>query len=77
MPSVLIVDDEPNIRRMVERTAGQRRYDLREATNGAEGAPSQSSCDPDVALVDLMMPGNMDGLASLARSVNASRTCRS
>lgn len=66
MPSVLIVDDEPNIRRMVGALLANEGYDLREATNGAEGVTLAVNCDPDVALVDLMMPGNMDGLAVLA-----------
>ncbi|MFN8571677.1 MAG: sigma-54 dependent transcriptional regulator [Gemmatimonadaceae bacterium] len=66
MPSVLIVDDEPNIRRMVGALLANEGYDLREASTGAEGLTLALNCDPDVALVDLMMPGNMDGLGVLA-----------
>ena len=37
MPSVLIVDDEPNIRRMVGALLGAEGYDVRDAADGAAG----------------------------------------
>ena len=67
MPSVLIVDDEPNIRRMVGALLAAEGYDVRDAADGRTGLALAESVDPDVALVDLMMPGDMDGLALLAR----------
>jgi PleD family two-component response regulator len=49
MPSVLIVDDEPNIRRMVGRPAGAEGYEVRDAADGAAASrsrptPSRTSC---------------------------------
>lgn len=67
MPSVLIVDDEPNIRRMVGALLSAEGYDVRDAANGAAGLMLAQASEPDVALVDLMMPGELDGLALLAR----------
>ena len=67
LPSVLIVDDEPNIRRMVGALLRAEGYDVRDAADGAAGLASAESVEPDVALIDLMMPGNMDGLALLER----------
>jgi two-component system nitrogen regulation response regulator NtrX len=67
MPSVLIVDDEPNIRRMVGALLTAEGYDVRDAANGTAGLLLAQSSEPDVALVDLMMPGELDGLALLAR----------
>jgi two-component system nitrogen regulation response regulator NtrX len=67
MPSVLIVDDEPNIRRMVGALLGAEGYDVRDAATGAVGLTLADAAEPDVALVDLMMPGELDGLAVLAR----------
>lgn len=66
MPSVLIVDDEANIRRMVAALLSTEGYDVRDATNGAQGLLAAESVKPDVALIDLMMPGEMDGLDLLA-----------
>lgn len=67
MPSVLIVDDEPNIRRMVGALLNAEGYDVRDAADGAAGLLQAQSSEPDVALVDLMMPGELDGLALLAK----------
>ena len=67
MPSVLIVDDEPNIRRMVAALLSAEGYDVRDAADGTTGLSLAETIEPDVALVDLMMPGELDGLGLLAR----------
>src|SRR5687768_11699171 len=66
MPSVLIVDDEPNIRRMVGALLASEGYEVREAPDGARGVALAVEAEPDVALVDLMMPGELDGMGVLA-----------
>ena len=66
MPSVLIVDDEPNIRRMVGALLASEGYEVREAADGARGVALATEAEPDVALVDLMMPGELDGMSVLA-----------
>jgi len=66
MPSVLIVDDEPNIRRMVGALLASEGYEVREAADGARGVALATDAEPDVALVDLMMPGELDGMGVLA-----------
>jgi two-component system nitrogen regulation response regulator NtrX len=67
MPSVLIVDDEPNIRRMVGALLASEGYEVRDAAEGAEGLARIAESCPDVVLLDLMIPGELDGLATLAR----------
>src|SRR5881397_991405 len=67
MPSVLIVDDEPNIRRMVGALLGAEGYEVRDAQDGATGLVRALESEPDVLLLDLMMPGELDGMATLAR----------
>jgi DNA-binding NtrC family response regulator len=67
MPSVLIVDDEPNIRRMVGALLGAEGYDVRDAADGMSGLTRADQDEPDVALIDLMMPGTLDGLGLLAK----------
>jgi two-component system nitrogen regulation response regulator NtrX len=67
MVSVLIVDDEPNIRRMVGALLGAEGYDVRDASDGAAGLVRARESEPDVVLLDLMMPGELDGLATLAK----------
>ncbi len=67
MPSVLIVDDEVNIRRMVGALLGSEGYDVLDAPDGRAGLTLAEAHAPDIALVDLMMPGDLDGLALLER----------
>ena len=67
MPSVLIIDDEPNIRRMVGALLSAEGYEVRDAPDGVTGLSRAVESDPDVLLLDLMMPGELDGMATLAR----------
>src|SRR4051812_23155780 len=67
MSSVLIVDDEPNIRRMVGALLASEGYEVRDAAEGAAGLVRVAESCPDAVLLDLMMPGELDGLATLER----------
>ena len=67
MASVLIVDDEPNIRRMVGALLAGEGYEVRDAANGAQGLAKADEAEPDAVMLDLMMPGELDGMATLAR----------
>jgi two-component system nitrogen regulation response regulator NtrX len=67
MPSVLIIDDEPNIRRMVGALLAAEGYETRDAPDGATGLTRAIDSEPDVVLLDLMMPGQLDGMATLGR----------
>lgn len=67
MSSVLIVDDEPNIRRMVGALLVSEGYEVRDAAEGAMGLARVAESCPDVVLLDLMIPGELDGIATLAR----------
>lgn len=63
----MIVDDEPNIRRMVAALLSAEGYEVLEAANGAQGLAKAADGEPDAVLLDLMMPGDLDGMATLAR----------
>src|SRR5579863_1053304 len=67
MASVLIVDDEPNIRRMLAALLAGEGYEVRDAPDGESGVAAAAEVPPDAVLLDLMMPGRLDGLATLAR----------
>jgi two-component system nitrogen regulation response regulator NtrX len=64
-PRVLLVDDEPNIRRMVGALLQQEGYETADAPNGAAALAAVRDAAPDAILLDLMMPGGPDGLATL------------
>ncbi len=65
MPSVLIVDDEPNIRRMIGALLTAEGYEVRDAADGRAAVVAADEAMPDVVLLDLMMPAAADGLATL------------
>src|SRR5687768_18549288 len=52
---------------MVGALLGSEGYDVREAPEGAQGVARAIEGEPDVVLLDLMMPGELDGIATLAR----------
>src|ERR671929_84456 len=67
MSEILIVDDETNIRRMVGALLSAEGFTTREAPNGASGVAAATEHEPDAVLLDLMIPGELDGMATLAR----------
>ncbi len=55
-PSVLVVDDEPNIVVSLEFLMKQAGYDARIARNGEEALKALEERAPDLMLLDVMMP---------------------
>jgi two-component system, NtrC family, nitrogen regulation response regulator NtrX len=64
---VLLVDDEANIRRMLGALLQTEGFDVVEAANGNSALLLLGSIDPDVVLLDLLMPPGPDGLETLTR----------
>jgi CheY-like chemotaxis protein len=60
MPCVLVVEDEPALRRMLTFTLRDAGFDVRTAANGRAGLEDVSLKEPDVVVLDLEMPV-MDG----------------
>lgn len=57
LPSMLIVDDEPSNRRLLERYLRGEGYRVRCACDGPEALELARQEAPDVVLLDVMMPG--------------------
>jgi two-component system, OmpR family, KDP operon response regulator KdpE len=55
--SVLIVDDDPNIRKLLNANLARRNYAVQEAVNGKQAIVSMEQNVPDLAILDLVMPG--------------------
>jgi len=66
MPSVLIVDDDPKLLKMLQRTLTYEGLTVFTATNGLEALPLVHSQQPDMIIADWMMP-KMDGLSFIQR----------
>ena len=61
MPSVLVVDDEPAVRRALERALLLESYDVVLAADGREALDRLAEHPADAVILDVMMPG-IDGL---------------
>jgi len=68
-PNILVVDDEPQITRVLKTTLASHGYSIRTAHDGDEAVQLMKDWPPDLVITDLRMP-NMDGLA-LCRHVRA------
>jgi two-component system nitrogen regulation response regulator NtrX len=66
VPSVLVVDDESNIRRMLRGLLESEGYRVSEASDGGAGVERAVTEDPDAVLLDLAMP-RLDGLSALRK----------
>ena len=66
MPILLIVDDDPKLLKMLQRTLVYEGLTVLTANNGLEALPIVDAHQPDLLIVDWMMP-KMDGLALLRR----------
>jgi len=66
---VLIVDDEPQITRVLRTALSTQGYSLRIAANGVEGMEAVHTWKPDLVITDVSMP-QMDGV-ELCREIRA------
>jgi two-component system alkaline phosphatase synthesis response regulator PhoP len=60
-PTILLVDDDPDIREFVTFNLAKEGYTVVTAKDGAEGVEAVKKHRPDLVLLDVMMPG-MDGI---------------
>ena len=65
-PVVVLIEDEPEIRRFLRATLTGQGYRLFEATTGADGLVEIASRQPEVVIVDLGLP-DIDGLEVIRR----------
>ena len=63
---ILIIDDNPDLLRVVQLCLARENYEVFTAQNGKEGLQRTYSTQPDLVILDVMMPG-MDGWDVLSR----------
>jgi DNA-binding response OmpR family regulator len=63
---ILVVDDEPHIRRVLDAMLGNEGFDVVLASEGAEGLRAVMAGHIDLVILDLLMPG-ASGLEVLAK----------
>ena len=71
--TVLVVEDEPQIRRLLRTSLMGKSYRIMEAASGREGMAMAASHGPDLIILDLGLP-DMDGLDVIREVRRWSRT---
>lgn len=66
MPTVLIVDDDPRLLKMLQRTLFYENLSVFTANNGLEALPLVEEQRPDLIILDWLMP-KMDGLTFIQK----------
>src|SRR5512146_1848025 len=69
---ILVVDDEPQITRVLRTTLSAQGYDVRTADDGQSALEVLQAWTPDLVITDLAMP-RMDGLELCKRLRSASQ----
>lgn len=64
MARILVVDDQVDIRRLIRIALG-RSHEVAEAEDGVAGLAMARRFRPDLVVLDVMMPGGLDGLQVL------------
>jgi two-component system, OmpR family, phosphate regulon response regulator PhoB len=61
MKRILIVEDQAEIRKLIRMTLEFEDFELFEAGDGGAGLLMVDKAMPDLVLLDVMMPGELDG----------------
>jgi len=69
--SILVVDDDPDVRGFIVTSLEEQGYRVREASDGHEGLAAIERETPDLVVLDFIMPG-LSG-ADVARQIRAKR----
>lgn len=65
MPDILIVDDNADIRRLL-KVSLQSEFEVQEAPDGRTALQMIRELHPKIVMLDVMMPGEMNGLQVLS-----------
>jgi DNA-binding response OmpR family regulator len=73
---ILIVEDSDSIRHLIETLVAARGHGVEAVPNGAKGVDAALARPPDVILLDLYLPGGLDGfdVCRKLRAAVATRT---
>lgn len=73
---ILVVEDQADIRKLITMTLDFGDYEVHEAEDGARGLFMTEGLRPDLVLLDVMMPGDLDGFQVCGRIKADSRFAR-
>jgi len=61
MTRIVVIEDQADIRRLIRWSLEEGDYEIFEAANGQLGLDAVRALRPDLVLLDVMMPGELDG----------------
>ncbi|WP_047468584.1 response regulator transcription factor, partial [Delftia sp. ZNC0008] len=67
MKKILIVEDQADIRKLLRMTLESGAYEVMEVPTADEAWAVAQRNKPDIVLLDMMMPGTLDGLEVCCR----------
>jgi CheY-like chemotaxis protein len=69
MPSVLVVDDQDQVRHLIREILEQAGYEVEEARDGKEGLERYRTKSADLVIIDILMPeqDGLEGIVTLRR----------
>ena len=67
MQRILIIEDQSEIRELIRLTLEVGEWEIFEAPDGQAGVEMAQRVRPDVVLLDVMMPGALDGVTVCER----------
>jgi CheY-like chemotaxis protein len=62
MKTILIVDDQQEVRELVEVTLRGNEFQILQSSSGEDAIAVSREKKPDLIIMDIMMPGGIDGL---------------
>jgi len=71
---VLVVEDQPDIRKLIRMTLDFGEFEVHEAENGVSGLRMLGAVRPNIVLLDVMMPGELDGFQVCRKIKDARET---
>ena len=64
MARILVIDDEPQVRRLLQIMLARAGHDVVEAADGMEGLAAVRARRPDLVVTDILMP-NKEGIETI------------
>lgn len=74
MAKILIIEDDRFLLNIYTTTFKKENFEVRTATGGEQGFEIMKNEHPDIVLLDIMLPGDMDGLKILEEAKKAKET---
>jgi DNA-binding response OmpR family regulator len=58
---ILVVEDQPQLRKSLTITLSYKNHEILEASDGAQALQLVAAHKPEIVLLDVMLPGNLNG----------------